>query len=95
MKVRVTLVVDAADRYLIATYFRDVQAAEKKRRRASRAQVRLFTHAALALALKDRAEAPTTSKRVRTIARRLRARIGEPDRPILEPPQERNRRLFE
>lgn len=92
MKVRLTLDVDAYQRFVIAKYFRPVPAtrADRTRTRATRAQVKRFAEAALRSAVKER-EGELDAKG-RSAARRLREPAlvqGE----LLREPREKQRGL--
>lgn len=88
MRVKITVEVDAADRYVVAAYFRPV-ATDKKdkvRSRATRAQVRRFVQGALRSAIKE--QAGSLHGHTRATARRLReGRTGEPE-ALVPPPEQ-------
>lgn len=72
MKVRLTLDVDAADRFVIAKFFATAAASksiDRRRLRATRAQVRWFAQAALRTHVGEQAE--RLRGKSRAVARRL------------------------
>lgn len=93
MRVRVTLSVGDYERFVIAKYFSRAarpDTPDRRRRRATRVQVRRFVRAALEKAITDQArDLPT---RTRTTARRLAQ--GRPPREALPPLKEEQRSLI-
>lgn len=86
MKVRMTLDVDAYTRYVIARYFGTVSPtpADRRRGRATRAQVKRFVQGAIATAARE--YAANMHGKPKATATRLRA--GAPEPKGLEPPAE-------
>jgi hypothetical protein len=93
MKVRMTLDISEAERYLIATYFRDHgEVAQRGRMRATRAQVKRYIEAALKLALRERRDG--ANGRTRTIAARIALGAVLDAGERIERPAERTGNLF-
>lgn len=85
MKVRLTLDVDAAARFVVAKYFAaSAKPGDTKRTRATRKQMAKFALAALRTAVSDQAE--QLDLRSRRRAKRLQA--GMPAGSLLHPPRE-------
>ena len=90
MKVWLRLDVDEHARFVIARYFRPVDAT-KTRTRATRGQVRQFARAALYSAVCDQAET-ILDGRGKAVAQRLRG-TETPEQETLTPPREQQRSL--
>lgn len=87
MKVRLTLDVDAHQRYVIARYFRPAAASDKRadrtRTRATRTQVKRFVETAVRSAVKERED--ELDAKGRTAARRLREPVPVQGELLIEP----------
>jgi hypothetical protein len=86
VRVHLVLDVDARERYVISRYFGD-----RKRRRATRRQVREFAVAALRSSVNEHAEA---FPRIQRAAVKRLADPEAPPRPELRPPAEKQMGLF-
>ena len=95
MRVRLTVNVSDAERYIIAQYFNRYErdSTPRPRSRATRAQTASFTRAALFLALKDHRDA-MRGRSAKVVERLMTGRIRAVQH-VLIPARERNGNLFE
>lgn len=87
MRVRVTIGVDARQRYVIAKYFGTA------RSRATRAEVRAFTKAAVVSAVREQLDAMTEAKRA--VAQRLEGVETWDVVPLREPKEKQTSLVFQ
>ena len=85
MRVRLTVTVNAADRYVIAKYY-------GRGARARRSEVRAFVQGALSTSLREQGDALT--RRQRGAVRKLRERDGSRPEPALREPSEKQMTLW-